>query len=145
MKKTNLDEMQEQSLLKMEHNGCWLAFWGLLAAILIQWLAGTSFRQTAGEVTVFLALSCYIVIGCLRLGIWDRRLKANGKTNFLASLLAGIAVGIITVARNEYIRNFSDLLLVFLISGIFTAILCFVIITACAELYKRRREKLDRE
>ena len=30
MKKSNLDEMQEQELLKIEHNGCWLAFWGLL-------------------------------------------------------------------------------------------------------------------
>ena len=30
MKKSNLDEMQEQELLKVEHNGCWIAFWGLL-------------------------------------------------------------------------------------------------------------------
>ena len=30
MKKSNLDEIQEQELLKIEHNGCWLAFWGLL-------------------------------------------------------------------------------------------------------------------
>ena len=35
-KKSNLDEMQEQELLKVEHNGCWIAFWGLLAAIIIQ-------------------------------------------------------------------------------------------------------------
>ena len=37
MKKTesNLDEMQEQKMLKIEHNGYWLGFWGLLAAILI--------------------------------------------------------------------------------------------------------------
>ena len=34
-KKSNLDEMQEQELLKVEHNGCWIAFWGLLAAIYI--------------------------------------------------------------------------------------------------------------
>ena len=38
MKKTksNLDELQELKLLKIEHNGCWLAFWGLLAVILTQ-------------------------------------------------------------------------------------------------------------
>lgn len=35
-KKSNLDEMQEQELLKVEYNGCWIAFWGLLAAIIIQ-------------------------------------------------------------------------------------------------------------
>lgn len=36
MKKNNLDEMQEQELLKIEHNGCWLAFWGLLAVMAVQ-------------------------------------------------------------------------------------------------------------
>ena len=37
MKKTesNLDEMQEQKMLKIEHNGYWLGFCGLLVAILI--------------------------------------------------------------------------------------------------------------
>ena len=38
MKKSNLDEMQEQAMLKIEHNGCWFAFWGLLAAMGIQML-----------------------------------------------------------------------------------------------------------
>ena len=28
--KSNLDERQELKLLKIEHNGCWIAFWGLL-------------------------------------------------------------------------------------------------------------------
>ena len=40
MKKNNLDEMQEQALLKIEHNGCWLAFWGLLAVMAIQMVMG---------------------------------------------------------------------------------------------------------
>ena len=34
-KKINLDEMQEKKLVKMEQNGYWLVFCGLLAAILI--------------------------------------------------------------------------------------------------------------
>ena len=38
MKKINsvLDERQEGELLKVERNGCWGAFWGLLAAIAVQ-------------------------------------------------------------------------------------------------------------
>ena len=31
--KNRLDEMQEQKMLQTEHNACWLAFWGLLAAL----------------------------------------------------------------------------------------------------------------
>ncbi|MDD7312724.1 MAG: hypothetical protein PUH78_09820 [Clostridia bacterium] len=29
--KNNLDERQEQTLLRIERNGCWFAFWALLA------------------------------------------------------------------------------------------------------------------
>ena len=42
-RKSNLDEMQEQELLKIEHNGCWLAFWGLLIVMIIQSFAFGSF------------------------------------------------------------------------------------------------------
>lgn len=47
MKKTksNLDELQELKLLKIEHNGCWLAFWGLLAVILTQIAIGNDSKQ----------------------------------------------------------------------------------------------------
>ena len=37
-KKNNLDEMQEQKLLKIEHNGCWLAFWGLFIVLIAQFI-----------------------------------------------------------------------------------------------------------
>ena len=68
MKKSNLDEMQEQALLKIEHNGCWLAFWGLLAAMALQMVMRVPGRQMLGEWIVFMALSLYIVIACLRKG-----------------------------------------------------------------------------
>ena len=37
-KKNRLDEMQEQKMLRIEHNCCWLAFFGLFAVILVQLL-----------------------------------------------------------------------------------------------------------
>ena len=91
MKKNNLDEMQEQELLKIEHNGCCLAFWGLLVVMAVQMVMRVPGRQMLGEWIVFMALSLYIAIACLRKGIWDRRLKANRKTNLIISLLAGAA------------------------------------------------------
>ena len=38
--KSNLDERQELKLLKIEHNGCWIAFWGLLIVMAIQMIVG---------------------------------------------------------------------------------------------------------
>lgn len=145
MKKSNLDEMQEQALLKVEHNGCWLAFWGLLATMVIECLLGLPFKAILGEWFVFMGLSLYLVIGCLRRGIWDRRLKANRQTNLVASTIAGVCVGIFNLVINPYLEETLDYVLVFTISAAITFILCFAMMTLCAKLYQKRREQLDQE
>lgn len=98
MKKTksNLDELQELKLLKIEHNGCWLAFWGLLAVILTQIAIGNDSKQDlSGEWIVFMCLALYLTVGCIRNGIWDRKLKPNFKNNIMASSIAAVVMGIL--------------------------------------------------
>ena len=145
MKKNNLDEMQEQELLKIEHNGCWLAFWGLLAAMALQMMMRVPGRQMLGEWIVFMALSLYIVIACLRKGIWDRHLKANWKTNLIVSLLAAVAAGIFVTLSNPYLSEPLDYVLVAGLTGGFTFVLCFAALSVCTKLYRNRRNKLDKE
>ena len=145
MKKNNLDEMQEQALLKIEHNGCWLAFWGLLAAMALQMVMRVPGRQMLGEWIVFMALSLYIVIACLRKGIWDRHLKANWKTNLIVSLLAAVATGIFVILSNPYLSEPLDYVLVAGLTGGFTFVLCFAALSVCTKLYRNRRNKLDKE
>ena len=145
MKKSNLDEMQEQALLKIEHNGCWLAFWGLLAAIALQMVMRVPGRQMLGEWIVFMALSLYIVIACLRKGIWDRHLKANWKANLIVSLLAAVATGIPVTLSNPYLSEPLDYVLVAGLTGGFTFVLCFAALSVCTKLYRNRRNKLDKE
>ena len=145
MKKSNLDEMQEQALLKIEHNGCCLAFWGLLAAIALQMVMRVPGRQMLGEWIVFMSLSLYIVIACLRKGIWDRHLKANRKTNLIVSLLAAVATGILVTLSNPYLSEPLDYVLVAGLTGGFTFVLCFAALSVCKKLYRNRRNKLDKE
>lgn len=147
MKKSNLDEMQEQELLKIEHNGCYLAFYGLLLAMAIQGIFGVAPRELLGEWIVFMVLGIYLVAGCLRHGIWDQRyLKLNSKTNLLASILAGLGVGVFTAVRNAgYSRTNAELILIGVIPAVCTFVLVFVTLSVCALLYRKRREKLDKE
>ena len=146
MKKSNLDEMQEQALLKIEHNGCCLAFWGLLAAMGIQMLLKVPGKAMLGEWIVFMALCVYLLAACLRQGIWDRHLKANPKTNLVVSAVAGVAVSIFFgVLFRENVSELLDYLLISAIPGITVFILCFALMTVCSALYKKRREKLDQE
>ena len=147
MKKSNLDEMQEQALLKIEHNGCWLAFWGLLTVLLAEAIMGFGMKTMAGEWIVFMVLSLYLCIDCLRKGIWDRRLKPNWKTNLIASLIGGIIVCIITALRVNLNYPGYPVSTIFsgLIAGVVTFVLCFASISLCSALYRKRKEKLERE
>lgn len=147
--KSNLDEMQEAKLLKIEHNGCWLAFWGLLAAIIVQLFitpAEEVYRTIAGEQIVFVVLAIYIGAGCMKNGIWDRRLKADPKTNVILSLIAGVVSGLIMAVR-AYIRSGAPVgsIATFVFSSGMIFGLCFLGLSLSARQYRKRLSKLESE
>lgn len=146
MKKTNLDEMQEHTLLRIEHSGCWIAFWGLLAAIVIQFAIGWSLREAAGEVILIFILCGYLCISCLQQGIWDRRTKPSLKTNTLASLAASIFMGLFSYFRfHGSITNPNRLFILCFISGCVVFLLSFTALSITGAIQKKRRKKLDTE
>ena len=146
MKKSNLDEMQEQALLKIEHYGFWLAFWGLLTIMAIQALLGVAFSSLLGEWIIFMVLCVYALVSCLHHGLWDRNLKPNLKTNLLVSIVPGLAVGVFDMLLfRENETEPLDYLLIGAVPAIITFVLCFGVLTFCTALYKKRRQKLDQE
>lgn len=146
--KNNLDEMQEQKLLRIEHNGVWLAFWSLLIVISIQSVIGGESRgyNVTGELVVFFVLDLYILVACMKNGIWDRKLQANTKTNMIGSLIAGVVVGLLNFI-SSYLKYHK--LLGSIATGIMmlisTAIFTFVILSICASIYKKRVKKLEED
>lgn len=147
-RKSNLDEMQEQKLLKVERNGVWLAFWGLLAVMVIQMLIyGVDIRpQLAGEWVVFMCLAIYMLIGCIRIGVWDRRFRADGKTNLLISLAASLLTGFI-MALISY-RSFHEMtaaFITFALNVVIVFVLVLAALTVTALIYKKRLVKLEQE
>lgn len=145
MRKNNLDEMQEQKLLKIEHNGMWFAFWGLLIAILVQICMGADFKQFIGEWLIFMILCIYTSIGCIKNGIWDRSLKPNVKTNILLSLIAALVVCVTFGFAWHGSQPIMHVALGGIILGVFVFTACFIALEASCSIYKKRREKLDEE
>ncbi len=145
-RKNRLDEMQEQKLLKIEHNGCWIAFWGLGIVLVAQCCLGAKAREVAGEWIVFMCLSWYIGIACMRNGIWDRKLSPTLKVNLYTSILAGIVVGVIFFSTS-YAKYHA--FLGSAATGVFmmamTAGICFAAVSAAAAFYRKRVEKLEAE
>ena len=93
--KNNLDERQELKLLRIEHNGCWLAFWGLLIVMLIQLLTGNdSDRESCGRMDC-IYVSCSISYNRLYQK-WNLGQKAAAhvpRTNLMASSIAAVVTG----------------------------------------------------
>lgn len=144
-RKNNLDERQELKLLHIEHNGCWIAFWGLVISMMLQLVFGNSSPENlAGEWIVFMCLAIYLMAGCIKNGIWDRTLKPNFKTNVIASGIAGSIMGIIWffVSYHNYHNLIGSIM-----TGIFmffsVGILCLVMLMISSQIYKKRVKKLE--
>ena len=146
--KSNLDEMQEAKLLQIEHKGCWLAFWGLLAAMIVElFVFGVeNMRYFIGEWIVFMVLCIYMTDACLRNGIWDRRLKADRKTNLTISLIAGAAAGLIFAAVS-LVRYHSvpGAIASFALLFVFVGICCFLALSLTAREYRKKLAQLEND
>ena len=127
-KKNQFDEMQEQTMRRIEARGFWLLWAGLLLAILVQIVLRTPSSQWVGEFVVFMAGCCYSLIECLRNGLWDRHICANASTNALLSLLGGVVVAHWPWA---------------VVSGVIAGVLCFVLLQVCMHVSEKRRKELD--
>lgn len=147
--KNNLDEMQEQKLLRIEHNGCWFAFWALFISLTVQNIIYNDVDQmqyVIGEWIVFMCLSLYIGIACIRNGIWDRRLKANPTTNLLMSLAGGVVMAVIMFIM-AYKRSgmIGGSIFAGVFAGGFIFVLCFLVLTFSAAMYQKRLNKMEAE
>lgn len=146
--KNKLDEMQEQKMLRIEHNGCWLAFWGLVIAIIAQimYYGPDCSEEIIGEFIVFMCLACYIAIGCVINGIWDRKLAPSWKVNLCTSLIAGVVGGAIRfiISYREYQMAAAGAAVGFLV-GIYTFAGCFILLSIALFIYKWRENRLENE
>ena len=141
-KRENLDEMQKQTLLKIESCGFWALWVLLLAALIIESLLGFTLREMAAECFIFMLGCAYSLISDLRAGIWDRHLKANTKTNAAVAVVGGVAIfvwGLIKFA--EFGVGVAVLLAVFMAACIW--VLCFATLQLSMKAYKKRHAELE--
>lgn len=144
-KKSKLDEMQEMKLLNIEHHCCYIAIWGLLAVIVLQRLLDQKgVWNTTGESLVLLILSTYLVISCIKNGIWDRRLQPKFSTNMLISLVTGFVSGGAWFCITYYrYHALGGSIATFIVMMLFVTVLCQIALTLCTSAYHHRKAKLD--
>ncbi len=146
-RKSNLDEMQEQKMLHIEHNMAWLAWGGLLVAICGQLLlfGPQGIQYIWGEWIIFMVLCVYLSVDCIRNGLYDRYIKPDDKkTQFLLSLV-GSLVGAAVVAVIIY-RGFESLkmaLIFFVAVLVICLTLCILALYFANRAYRKRVAQLE--
>jgi len=149
--KNNLDERQEQALLKSESKGFWMTFWLLMIVIMAQMVlepTGLLDKVPAmlPEWVVFMVMCVYMMVRCRRDNVWDCKLKPNFKTNLLLSLLAGVVVAalsflMIYLPQREVIGS----LIAASFGFVFTSGICLAALSIFAASYKKKRAQLEQE
>ena len=144
MKKNNLDEMQDQKLLKLEEYGFWIMFWALAAAIVIQLVTGAALREVAGELIVLALGSVFIAAGTLKNGLWTRSSTPSLKGSAAASVVPALLIAAVHVIRMIKTKGFTtENILVTLAFAAGAYIACFAVLEVLRHVYNKRREALD--
>ena len=140
----NLDEMQNQKLLKLEEYGFWIVFWALLLSIIVQLTAGAGIKEVIGEIIVFLMGSVYLAVTTLRNGLWTRSSAPSRKGNALASVIPAAVIGALHVFRMIRGNGVSANAL-FVTAGVMAAAFagCFVLLELFRAGSQKRRSELD--
>lgn len=146
LRKSKLDEQQERKLLEIESRGCWLAFWGLLLALIVESLAIKDSRAIIGEWILFMGLALYLAISCSRAGIWDRRMDMSRKTCVLVSVVAALCAAIFMFGFT-FIRYQKPVgsLCAGAIIGLITFAICYLALRLAARATKKRQDELNAE
>ena len=148
MKKThknNLDEMQDQKLLKLEEYGFWVMFWALVLSIVIQLIIGSSIKEVLGEIIVLLIGSVYISVTTLKNGLWTRTSIPTRKGNALASIIPAVLLGTIHIFKMiQGNRMEAKSLLITAAIAVAVYVGCFVILEVLRAAYHKRRTALDK-
>ena len=131
-----LDEMQEQTLRKIEGRGFWLMWGGLLAAWIVQTMFGAA-DKAAGEWVVFMIGCIYMCVACLRQ--WFVGSSPFGYGPGQCRVFSGCCGG--GYADQRVFSSGYWVGAAF--AGVFAGILCFALLQLCVALVRKRREHLD--
>ena len=145
----NIDERQEQELLKLGYISYWLSFWLLFAVFFIQILFfRAQFQQIVGEAIVLIVVTTFWALGCIRKGIWNSHTKLSAKTYLLISILTVILNILVHISGIMIRYGFSkERLMNYFPTAITSSICIFIIMyfimATIGSATKKRRAKLE--
>ena len=145
-KTNNLDELQEQKLLKIESRGFWIAFWGALAVMAVNGILVQEPAAIISSWILFMTLAIYVGGACIRAGIWDRKLDMSNRTCLFLSAVAGVSTGVFGSLFN-YLQSgkAAGSLVGGTVLMVITSCLCYAALKLAAKAVRKRQDELNAE
>lgn len=145
MKKSGLDERQQQVVSRAGEISFYVMFGICVAAILVQLILDGNLRNVIGETVVLLAGGITCLIGGVKNGIWTRNnCEMTAGQNLLGSILCSAVFSVfyaIAVSRKTGGDvNIAKYVVLFFL-GI--TVLCFLCLTIMGKLAHNKKEKLE--
>ncbi len=138
---------------KVDSEALGIVFYGLLLAVLIQqYVFQAPFSQYAAEITIFIAISVYIVVRNIMLGnSLFRSAKRGQKAIIINSLITGAVVAGISGIINYF--KYFDLndgnvkytMLIFGITFFSAFMMCFIAFEILFIMNKRKQDQIDKK
>ncbi len=144
-KKNDLDEFQEQKLQRIERDSFWILYWMLFAVMAVQVVVNLDPAAVAGEWVCFMVINVIMLVRCIRNGIWDRRIKPGLRANLTGSIIAAVAVFILTgvAAIRMWEAEPKAAAAAGAISAVVTWVMTYTLLTVLSHVYRKRLEKLE--
>ncbi len=144
-----LDEMQEQKLLKIEHNMAWFTFGMLVLAIILQMIFCESENMAVairGESIILLLASLYTCFSSVKHGVISRRPAKIKQQNIAGTIVGGVGFG--AVLGIIVFRHSGDPILslaFFSVTSVFLCALIGLMLFVTTKAYKKRMKQLEEE
>lgn len=146
--RSQLDEMLEQKMLRIERYGFWIAYWGLVICMLAQlaFLDGAGLSSIKGELVLFVTLSIYMLVSYLHHGLWGRTSSPEAKHTVRLSFCIGLSISVLRFMIHSIRGELTSRTLAFdVLLGVSGMIICFLVVNFLGFLCRRKQEKLEND
>lgn len=150
--KKEIDERQQADLNRVTSYGYWMAFYLLIAAILVEGvILSRPFREWAVEWAVFMILAIYEVIACIRIGVWTETKQKPEKKDYVRYSLIGSVLFSAVFTLGYYFRlkpgnrTFEAIASMYAYWFILLTVLFLIAYFIGGGIYNRRKRKMEEE
>lgn len=150
--KKEIDERQQADLNRITSYGYWIAFYLLLADVLIKGvILDRPLREWGVEWLIFMILGIYEVAACMKIGVWSSNRQKPGKKDYVRYSLCGSLLFsvIFTLGYSRRLdaesRTFANIAPMFAYWFILLLILFLIAYFISGGIFNRKRKRMEEE